>query len=63
SEYENLKSLYKDLEAKIAESEIKLRDNNKKYGNLLTDLEDGMNEEEIKNLEKELKETQDEKDK
>ncbi|CAG8841528.1 11371_t:CDS:1, partial [Gigaspora margarita] len=67
------------LEANIEESEIKLRDNNKKYGNLLTDLEviyaalednykalqakDGMNEEEIKNLKNELKETQDEKDK
>ncbi|CAG8850857.1 16474_t:CDS:2, partial [Gigaspora margarita] len=48
------------------ESEIKLRDINKKYGKLLTEysnLEDGKNKEEIKNLKKELKETRDEKDK
>ncbi|CAG8660307.1 8398_t:CDS:2, partial [Racocetra fulgida] len=82
SEHGNLKSLYKDLEAKITESEINLRDINKKYSELLTEhsnleviyaalednykalqAKDGKNEEEIKILEKELKETQDEKDK
>ncbi|RIB19307.1 hypothetical protein C2G38_2245221 [Gigaspora rosea] len=37
SEYKKFKSLYKDLEAKIAESEIKLRDISKKYDKLLTE--------------------------